>query len=191
MGELSKVCSQIVLKCLYLARIGRLDILWSANKLARAATICTRACDERLACLISYIHLTSELEQYCHVQNNAEQCRLELFQNTDFTGDLEDSKSTSGEFCMFGSHTYLPTSWMCKKQTSVSHSSTEAEIISLDAVVRMDGIPTLDHWLLKCSILFQSKTETRRASAGRPAAQQTVKQTHQHQNQDSVSERRS
>ena len=26
-GELSKVCSQIVLKCLYLARIGRLDIL--------------------------------------------------------------------------------------------------------------------------------------------------------------------
>ena len=53
----------------------------------------------------------------------------------------------------FGSHTFLPTSWICKKQTSVSHSSTEAEIISLDAVVRMDGIPTLDHWLLKCFIL--------------------------------------
>ena len=31
-GELSKVCSQIVLKCLYLARIGRPDILWSVNK---------------------------------------------------------------------------------------------------------------------------------------------------------------
>ena len=27
-GELSQVCSQIVLKCLYLARIGRPDILW-------------------------------------------------------------------------------------------------------------------------------------------------------------------
>ena len=27
-GDLSKVCSQIVLKCLYLARIGRPDILW-------------------------------------------------------------------------------------------------------------------------------------------------------------------
>ena len=34
-GELSEVCSQIVLKCLYLARIGRPDILWSVNKLAR------------------------------------------------------------------------------------------------------------------------------------------------------------
>ena len=34
-GGLSQVCSQIVLKCLYLARIGRPDILWSVNKLAR------------------------------------------------------------------------------------------------------------------------------------------------------------
>ena len=37
-GELSKVCSQIVLKCLYLARVGRPDILWSVNKPARAVT---------------------------------------------------------------------------------------------------------------------------------------------------------
>ena len=37
-GELTKVCSQIVLKCLYLAHIGRPDILWSENKLARAVT---------------------------------------------------------------------------------------------------------------------------------------------------------
>ena len=34
-GELSQVCSDIVLKCLYLARIGRLDILWSVHKFAR------------------------------------------------------------------------------------------------------------------------------------------------------------
>ena len=32
-GELSKVCSQIVLKCLYLERIGRPDISWSATNL--------------------------------------------------------------------------------------------------------------------------------------------------------------
>ena len=37
-GELSQVCSQIVLKCLYLARIGRPDILWSVNKIARSIT---------------------------------------------------------------------------------------------------------------------------------------------------------
>ena len=131
-GELSHVCSQIVLKCLCLARIGRADILWSVNKLARSTTKWTKACDKRLNRLISYIHHTSEYKQYCHVGNTAKQCRLGLFQDSDFAGDLEDSKSTSGgTLCVFGSHTFVPTSWMCKKQTSVSHSSTEAEVISL------------------------------------------------------------
>ena len=26
------------------------------------------------------------------------------------------------ETCIFGSHTFVPLSWMCKKQTAVSHS---------------------------------------------------------------------
>ena len=47
---------------------------------------------------------------------------------------------------VFGSHTFVPLSWMCKKQTSVSNSSTESEIISLDAGLRLDGIPALDLW---------------------------------------------
>ena len=59
-GELSKVCSQIVLKCLYLARIGRLDILWSVNKLARSITKWTKTCDKRSCRLISYTRHTSE-----------------------------------------------------------------------------------------------------------------------------------
>ena len=42
-GELSTVCSQIVLKCPCLARIGRPDILWSVNKLARAVTKWTKS----------------------------------------------------------------------------------------------------------------------------------------------------
>ena len=68
-GELSKVCSQIVLKCLYLARIGRPDILWSVNKLARSITKWTKDCDKRLSRLISYIHYTRKYKQYCHVGN--------------------------------------------------------------------------------------------------------------------------
>ena len=52
-GELSTVCSQMVLKRLFWARIGRPDILWSVNKFAQAVTKGTRACDKRLARLIS------------------------------------------------------------------------------------------------------------------------------------------
>ena len=93
-GALSNTCSHIVLKCLYLARIGRLDILWSVNKLARSITKRTKACDTRLNRLISYIYHTCEYKQYCYVGNTAKQCRLGLFQDSDFAGDLEDSKST-------------------------------------------------------------------------------------------------
>ena len=42
-GELSKVCSQIVLKCFFLARSGRPDTSWSVNKLARSITKWTKA----------------------------------------------------------------------------------------------------------------------------------------------------
>ena len=149
-GELSQICSQIVMKCLYLARIGRLDIRWSVNKLARSITKSTK----RLNRLISYTHHSCEYKQYCYVGNTAKQCRLGLFQDSDFAGGLEDSKSTSGgTLCVFGSHTFVRLSWMCKKQTSVSHISTESEIISLDAGLRLDGIPALDLWDLIVSVL--------------------------------------
>ena len=69
-GEMSKVCSQMVLKCSNLARVGRPNILWSVNKLTRSITNWTKACDKRLSRLISYIHYTSEYKQYCHVENH-------------------------------------------------------------------------------------------------------------------------
>ena len=104
----------------------------------------TKACDKRLSRLISYIHHTCDYKQYCHVGNTAKQYRLGLFQDSDFAGDHEDSKSTSGRtLCVFGSHTFAPISWMCEKQITVSHSSTDSEIISLDAGLRLDGILAL------------------------------------------------
>ena len=108
-----------MLNCLYRKRIGRLDILWSVNKLARSVTEWTQACA-------------------------AQHCQL-FFQDSDFAGVLENSESSSVKvFCIFGSRTFVPISWMCKKQTSVSHSSTESEIISFDAGLRMDGFFVLD-----------------------------------------------
>ena len=58
------------------------------------------------------------------------------------------------EHCAFLEVIHLFQSvWMCKKQTSVSHSSTESEIISLDAGLRLDGIPALDIWDLIVAVL--------------------------------------
>ena len=58
------------------------------------------------------------------------------------------------EHCaFFESYTFAPISWMCKKQTAVSHSSTESEINSLDTGLRLDGLPALELWDLIVSVL--------------------------------------
>ena len=148
------------------------------NKLARSITKWTKACDKRLNRLISYIHHTSEYQQYCHVGNTAKQCRSGLFQDSDFARDLEDSKSTSGgTLCIFGSHTFVLTSWMCKKQTSVSHSSTELEIISFDAGLRMDAKPALDLWDLIVKLLH-GNTHQNDQVRGDPQKSPTRKKIH-------------
>ena len=86
--------------------------------------------------------------------NAAQHCRLGLFQDSGFAGDLEDPKSTSGGvLCISGSRTFVPIRWMCRKQTSVSHRSTESEIISLDAGLCMDGLLALDVWDLVIEVL--------------------------------------
>ena len=59
---------------------------------------------------------------------------------------------------------------MCKKQTSLSHSSTESEIISLDAGLRLDGIPGLDLWDLIVAVLGNTNQSHK---AVRPVDEQT------------------
>ena len=131
-----------------------------SEKIARSVTKWTKACDKRLNRLIScmfIIHVnTDNIFMWVILLNNADWD----FQDSDFAGDLEDSKSTSeGTVCVFGSHTFVPISWMCKKQTAVSHSSTESEIISLDTVLRLDGLLALEFWVLFVSV-FGSVTRT-------------------------------
>ena len=149
-GEVSTVCSQIVLKCLYLARIGRPDFKWSVIKLARAVTTRTKSCHRRLAFLILFFHHPSESRQYCYVGRTAQKCRLGLFQDAVFAGDLEDSKTTSGGIlCIF-------RNWMCNTQfyRSCNHFSRSIPALTLwDLVIdvfhlvpnRTDG-PKRDPW---------------------------------------------
>ena len=48
--------------------------------------------------------------------------------------------------CVFGSHTFVQTSLMRKKQTAVLHSSMESEIISLVTGLRLDRFAALEFW---------------------------------------------
>ena len=95
MGGFSTICSQVVLKCLYVARIERPGILWSVNKLARAATKWSKAC-AKLVALTFITHVnTGNIGMWETQHNTADKG---LFQDSDFSRYLEDSKSTSGGF---------------------------------------------------------------------------------------------
>ena len=113
------------------------------NKLARSITKWTKACDKRLNRLISYIYHTCEYKQYCHVGNTAKQCRPgTCFKTLTSREILKIRNPLQEEHCAYSEvmH-FLQISWMCKKQTAVSHSSTESEIIFLDTGLRLDGLP--------------------------------------------------
>ena len=90
--------------------------------------------------------------QLCFVGDGALECKLVLFTDASFAGDLKDSKSTSGGLlCLMGPNTYVPITWLCKKQTAVSHSTSESEVIALDTGTRMEGLPAL----LLCDLVIE------------------------------------
>ena len=55
-GELSPIAARVVLKALHVARIARMDLMWSVNMLAREVTRWTAACDR----IISWMHHSSD-----------------------------------------------------------------------------------------------------------------------------------
>ena len=73
--------------------------------------------------------------------------RLALFAHASFASWLNDSTSATGAFlCLMGPRTYAPLSWFGKKRTTQAHSSTESELVALDAALRVEGLPALTMW---------------------------------------------
>ena len=146
-GEVSENAAKIVLKALYAARVARPELLWAVNTLAREVTKWTKACDRRLHRLMSYMHFHKQDVLTAHAGDQISDCKIMMFADASFAGDLRDSKSTSGMYmAIAGPHTWVPLAWLCKKQTAVSHSSAEAEIIALDAGMRMEALPMMELW---------------------------------------------
>ena len=140
--------------------MARLDALWTVNLLAREVTRWNRACDKRLHRLISYLHHTQNYMQTCWVGDPAINCHLALFADASSAGDLVDSRSTSGNYLvLMGPNTFVPLSWMCKKQGVVSYSSSETEVVPLETAVRLEGIPALLLWEEIINVLHPIKTQ--------------------------------
>ena len=103
--------------------------------------------DKRLYRLVCYLDTTVTHNLTGRVGDPPECLELRLYVDADFAGDWEDTKSTSGGYLvLYGPHTYMPISWMCKKQTSTSRSTTESEVVSLAASLFAEVIPMMQLW---------------------------------------------
>ena len=70
---------------------------------------------------------------------------LRLYADADFVGCKATMRSTSGVFaCAHGASTMYPLAARCIKQTCVSHSTPEAEIVAGNAALNVIGLPFLD-----------------------------------------------
>ena len=139
--------AKVLMKMLYCARIVRFDLLWTICSLARQVTKWTRASDRKLHRLVSYLFHSQEISLEGFVGNAAWELSVMCYSDADFAGDIKDSKSTSGCYiALVGTSTFVPIAAMSKKQSVVSHSSTESEIVSLEQGMRSEALPFLTLW---------------------------------------------
>ena len=135
------------MKVLYAARMARFDLLRAVNGLACLVTKWDSTCDKKLHRLMCYINFTLDPRLSGWVGDKHLELAPHLFADADFAGDSTTMRSTSGVFLVIlGPNSYFPLAATSKKQTAVSHSTPEAEIVAADLAVRTEGIPAVELW---------------------------------------------
>ena len=94
-----------------------------------------------------YLKGSREVRQIGFIGDEFKDLQLCLYTDADFAGDRNDLKSTSGVFlALTGSHSFWPLCGQSKKQTAVSHSTVEAELVACNHGLRTEGLPALLLW---------------------------------------------
>ena len=148
-GVLSPHASQILMKVLYGARMGRMDLLRATNRLARMVTKWSKECDRRLHKLMAYLEYSADWEMVGYVGDPPEDLNVDLFADADFAGCADSQRSTSGVFlALIGPNSFFPLGALSKRQGCVSTSTPEAEVVAAQYAVQKMGIPSLSLWEL-------------------------------------------
>ena len=94
-----------------------------------------------------YVNSTKQVKMFGKVGDSIEDLKLALFSDADFAGCSETMRSTSGVFLkLAGPNTHFPFNGLSNKQTCVSHSTPEAEIVAAELAIRQEGIPAIELW---------------------------------------------
>ena len=146
-GRLQPIASRVLMKVLFAARMARWDLLRATQSLASRVTKWSKDCDVGLHRLMSYINSSLDLKMRGFIGDRISECKLWMFCDADHAGS-HDSKSTSGcALYLVGPNTYFPLNAFSKKQTSITTSSTESEVVAANHGIRAQGLPSLSLWM--------------------------------------------
>ena len=149
-GELSHVCSQMVLKCLYLARIGRPDILGSVHKLARSINKMDQGMWQTPKSIdfTFFKHVNvNNIVMWEMLLNNT---NWGLFQDSDFAGDLEDSNRRNWK-----SYICFQLVGCVRNKLLFLTAQQNLKLSPLDTRLKLDGLPAPELWDLNCFCLLE------------------------------------
>ena len=118
-----------------------------------------------------YLKQSVKYSQEAFCGDAAKLLRLMVYVDAGFADCVRTHKSTSGCFiALAGPNTFIPVTAISKKQTCVSHSSTESEIIFAELALRTEALPLLTLWDLFVEVMHgeapKDFTRSRRSGSG-------------------------
>ena len=141
-GLFSEGSSSILMKLLYGCRACRPDMSKAVCSLAQQVATWSCAHDDSLKRLIEYCNDTADFVQTSYVGDDLRSCEVHLWADADFASDLVTRRSTTGTWveCV-GPHTQFVLSWTSQRQSAISSSTPEAEIVAGAHGIRRDLVP--------------------------------------------------
>ncbi|CAE8687660.1 unnamed protein product, partial [Polarella glacialis] len=101
--------------------------------------------DAACSVLMKVLYGGLKMRGYVGRDDKAEDLFLRLFADADFAGCRDTARSTSGVFLgIYGKNTFVPVAAQAKKQSCVSHSTPEAELVAANLALRTQGLPALE-----------------------------------------------
>ena len=146
------------MKILFAARMARYDLLRPTCYLATKITKWSARCDRALHRLVCYINCSPDIKMTTWVGDKLSKWELVTYSDADLAGDQDSSRSTSGVFlCMRAPRTFVTLQGISTKQSCVSHSTPEAEIVAADFAIRTEALPALQLWETLCGRSMKAK----------------------------------
>lgn len=145
-GFAGVIALKVLMKIMYAARMVRYDLLMPVSYLARNITKWSALDDEALDKLISYLRATLDIKLQGFVGDPMHNLRLDVYSDASFAGLASQHSTTGSYLSLVGPNTRFPLLGASKKQTSVSTSTSEAELTAIFLVVRNVALPAMDLW---------------------------------------------